>query len=111
MGSDRAVGLSGELKAYTRCARLPAIHQVLLRFLMLVMLALAGMVLFAGVTSFKGRWMLPLLCVAPLAAFAAPRLQQDPRGGRYSVAIFGIAVIPVAAACAPLVPAAARPSG
>ena len=77
----------------------PAIHQVLLRFLMLVMLALAGMVLFAGVTSFKGRWMLPLLCVAPLAAFAArPRLQQDPRGGRYSVAIFGIAVILLVAA-------------
>lgn len=77
----------------------PAIHQMLLRFLMLVMLTLAGMVLFAGVTSFKGRWILPLLCVAPLVAFAArPQLQQDPRAGRYSVAIFGMAVILLVAA-------------
>jgi len=77
----------------------PAIHQMLMRFLTLVMLALAGMVLFAGVTSFKGRWMLPLLCVAPLAAFAArPQLQKDPRGRRYSVAIFVIAVILLIAA-------------
>jgi hypothetical protein len=74
-------------------------HQVFMRFLALVLLALTGMVLFAGVTNFKGRWMLPLLCVAPLAAFAArPQLQSDPHGRRYSGALFGIALILLAAA-------------
>ena len=77
----------------------PAMHQVFMRFLALVLLTLAGMVLFAGVTNFKGRWMLPLLCVAPLAAFAArPQLQRDPRGRRYSGALFGIALILLIAA-------------
>ena len=42
----------------------------------LVLAALLAMVL-AGVTEFKGRWLLPLLCVLPLAAFAArPELQR-----------------------------------
>ncbi|MDO5626373.1 MAG: glycosyltransferase family 39 protein [Pseudomonadota bacterium] len=77
----------------------PWAHQVFGRYLALVLLALLGMVLAAGVTSFKGRWILPLLCVVPLAAFAArPELQQHPRGGRYTAAIVGLALVLLVAA-------------
>lgn len=55
-------------------------HRVFMRYLLLVMLALLGMVVFAGVSSFKGRWVVPLLCVLPLAAFAVrPELQRHAR--------------------------------
>lgn len=75
-------------------------HRVFVRYLALIVLALLGMVLFAGVTHFKGRWILPLLCMAPLAAFAArPELQQHPRANRYSAAIAVVALVILAAAC------------
>lgn len=78
-------------------------HRVFMRYLLLVMLALLGMVVFAGVSSFKGRWVVPLLCVLPLAAFAVrPELQRHARGGRYSAAIAVVAV-------AILIAAGARP--
>ncbi len=74
-------------------------QRVFARYLALVVLALLGMVLFAGVSSFKGRWMLPLLCVVPLTAFAArPALQQHAGGRRYSTAILAVAVIILIAA-------------
>lgn len=77
----------------------PPVHRLFMRYLLLVMLVLLGMVLFAGVSNFKGRWLLPLLCVAPLAAFAArPGLQHHPRGGRYTAAIVVMAVAILAAA-------------
>ena len=58
------------------------------------LLALLGMVLFAGVTNFRGRWVLPLLCMVPLAAFAArPELQQHPRAGRYTAAVVALALL------------------
>lgn len=77
----------------------PPVHRVFMRYLLLVLLVLLGMVLFAGVTNFKGRWLLPLLCVVPLAAFAArPQLQRHPRGGRYTAAIAVVAVAILAAA-------------
>ena len=72
----------------------PWAQQVFRRYLVLVLLALLGMVLFAGVTSFKGRWVVPLLCVVPLAAFAArPELEQSPRGGRFTVAVVVMALV------------------
>ena len=78
-------------------------HRVFMRYLLLVMLALLGMVVFAGVSSCKGRWVVPLLCVLPLAAFAVrPELQRHARGGRYSAAIAVVAV-------AILIAAGARP--
>ncbi|QTD45294.1 ArnT family glycosyltransferase [Ottowia testudinis] len=78
---------------------LPWAQRLFARYLALVLLALLGMVLLAGVGSFKGRWMLPLLCVAPLAAFAArPELQQHPRGGRYTAAIVIIGLLFLTAA-------------
>ena len=78
---------------------LPWAHRLLWRYLALIVLALLGMVLVAGVTSFKGRWMVPLLCVAPLAAFAArPELQQHPRGERYTRAIVVMALLILLAA-------------
>jgi 4-amino-4-deoxy-L-arabinose transferase-like glycosyltransferase len=71
----------------------PWAQQVFLRYLGLTLLALLGMVLLGGVTNFKGRWMLPLLCMVPLAAFAArPELQAHPRGNRYTWAVTGVAV-------------------
>ena len=77
----------------------PWAHRVFVRYLALVLLALLGMVLFAGVTNFKGRWILPLLCVVPLTAFAArPELQQHPRAGRYTAAIVAMALIILLAA-------------
>ena len=73
----------------------PWAQQVFVRYLALVLLALLGMVLFAGVTNFKGRWIIPLLCVLPLAAFAArPELQADARGGRrYLGAVLTMALL------------------
>ena len=77
----------------------PPLQKVFVRYFALILLALLGMVLFAGVTNFKGRWILPLLCAAPLAAFAArPELQRHPRARRYSVALAVVAVIFLAAA-------------
>ncbi len=77
----------------------PWAQKVFVRYLALVLLALLGMVVLAGVTNFKGRWVLPLLCMVPLAAFAArPELQQHPRGGRYTGAIVVMALLLLAAA-------------
>ena len=75
------------------------LQKVFVRYFALILLALLGMVLFAGVTNFKGRWILPLLCAAPLAAFAArPELQQHPRARRYSIALVVMAVVFLVAA-------------
>ena len=64
------------------------------RYLILIGLALLGMALLAGVTQFKGRWVLPLLCVAPLAILAArPALQEHPRAGRFTGALAALALI------------------
>ena len=77
----------------------PPMHRVFVRYLGLVLLALAGMVVFAGVSNFKGRWILPLLCMAPLAAFSArPELQHHPRARRYTIAVATMAVILLVAA-------------
>jgi 4-amino-4-deoxy-L-arabinose transferase-like glycosyltransferase len=77
----------------------PWAQRVFLRYLALVLLALLGMVVFAGVTNFKGRWVLPLLCAVPLAAFAArPQLQQHPGGRRYTTAIVAMALLLLLAA-------------
>lgn len=87
--------------AWWRSPRQPALpwaQRVFGRYLLLVLVALLGMVL-AGVTEFKGRWLLPLLCVVPLAAFAArPELQQHPRGARYTGAIVAMALLILLAA-------------
>ena len=72
----------------------PWAQQLFWRYLALTLLALLAMVLVAGVTSFKGRWMQPLLCMVPLAAFAArPELQQHPRARRYSGAVLVMAAV------------------
>jgi 4-amino-4-deoxy-L-arabinose transferase-like glycosyltransferase len=77
----------------------PWAQRVLWRYLALILLALLGMVVLAGVTNFKGRWLLPLLCAVPLAAFAArPELQQHPRAGRYTGAVVTVAVVLLLAA-------------
>lgn len=77
----------------------PWAQTVFWRYLGLMLLALLGMVLFAGVTTFKGRWLLPLLCVAPLAMFAArPELQLHPRAARYTGAVVGMALLLLLAA-------------
>ena len=55
---------------------------LVLRALLLTALALLAMTL-AGVSAFKGRWLLPLLAPAPLALLAArPALAQHARGCR-----------------------------
>lgn len=77
----------------------PALHRVFVRYLGLVLLVLAGMVVFGGVSNFKGRWILPLLCMAPLAAFSArPELQRHPRARRYTTAVAAMAVLLLLAA-------------
>ncbi len=77
----------------------PWAQHVFLRYLALVLLALAAMVLFGGVTNFKSRWVLPLLCVVPLVAFAArPQLQQHPRARRYTAAVVLMAAVILVAA-------------
>jgi len=77
----------------------PWAQQLFRRYLALVLAALLAMVLLAGVTEFKGRWLLPLLCVVPLAAFAArPGLQRHPRAGRYTGAVVAMALLILLAA-------------
>ncbi|WP_348688424.1 ArnT family glycosyltransferase [Acidovorax soli] len=72
----------------------PWAQQIFVRYVLLALLVLLGMVLAAGVTHFEGRWVLPLLCMVPLAVFAArPELQHHPRAGRYSAAVVFIALI------------------
>jgi 4-amino-4-deoxy-L-arabinose transferase-like glycosyltransferase len=74
-------------------------QRVFWRYLALITLALLGLVLLVGVTDFKGRWVMPLLCVAPLAAFAArPQLQDSPRAGRYTGVVVALALVMLAAA-------------
>jgi len=69
------------------------------RYLLALVLALLGMVLFGGVNNFKTHWMGPLLCMTPLAAFAVrPELQQHPRGGRYTGAVVAVALLVLVAA-------------
>ena len=84
-------------RAWTRSPLTPAqpwAQQVFRRYLALTLLALLAMVLVAGVTTFKGRWMQPLLCMVPLAAFAArPELQQHPRARHYSAAVLLMATL------------------
>ena len=71
----------------------PWAQRVFVRYLALVTLVLLAMVLLAGVTNFKGRWVLPLLAVVPLAFFAArPALQQHPRAGRFTAAAVALAL-------------------
>ncbi|WP_423459699.1 glycosyltransferase family 39 protein [Ottowia sp. VDI28] len=81
----------------------PWAMSVFKRYFALVLLALLGMVLVGGVTNFRGRWLLPLLCAAPLMAFVArPELQEHPRARRYTGAVAAIAVILLVAAGARL---------
>ena len=85
----------------------PWAQQVFVRYLALIALALLGMVLVAGVTNFKGRWAVPLLCVVPLAAFAArPELEFDPRGKRFTaIALFMMALMLVVGGLRPWISA------
>ena len=97
-----AVALWAFRSAWWRGGAAPAApwaQRVFERYLAGVALALTGMVLVAGVSGLKGRWLLPLLCMVPLAAFAArPALQQHPRGRRYTAAIAAVAVVILIAA-------------
>ena len=69
------------------------------RYLMAIGLALLALVWLAGVTAFKSRWLLPMVCVVPLAVFAArPDLQQHPRARRYTLAIVALALVILTAA-------------
>lgn len=90
--------------AWWRGPRAPAAawaQRVFTRYLVLIGLALLGLVLIAGATQFKSRWLLPMLCVVPLAAFAArPRLQAHPRGRAYTLALVALALLILAASAA-----------
>jgi 4-amino-4-deoxy-L-arabinose transferase-like glycosyltransferase len=87
--------------AWWRRPLAPAAHwaqRLMTRYLILVGLALLCMALLAGVTDFKTHWMAPLLCMAPLAAFAArPELQDHPRANRYTGTVAVVALLVLAA--------------
>lgn len=69
------------------------------RYFALVLLGLLAMVLVGGVTNFRGRWLLPLLCALPLMAFSArPELQNHPRARHYTRAMVATALILLVAA-------------
>lgn len=77
----------------------PWAQQIFVRYVLLALLALLAMVLATGVTNFKLRWVLPLLCMLPLAAFAArPQLQCHPRARRYSATLVVVALLILLAA-------------
>lgn len=63
--------------------------RLLVRYLLIVVAALLAMVLFAGVSRLEGRWVHPLVLIAPMAAFAWwPALGEQPRGQRrYLIAV------------------------
>jgi 4-amino-4-deoxy-L-arabinose transferase-like glycosyltransferase len=71
------------------------------RYLALIFLALLIMIFAAGVTSFKERWMLPLLAPVPLMAFALrPELQDDRRGVRFTGITLALVLLMLIAAAA-----------
>ncbi len=81
----------------------PWVMSVFKRYFALVLLALLAMVLVGGVSNFRGRWLLPLLCAVPLMAFAArPELQEHPRARLYTGAVIAIALVLLVAAGARL---------
>lgn len=63
---------------------------LLSRYLLVIALALAGMVVLGDVTHFKQRWILPLTAIAPLALYVARPALLAPGAGR---AYTGIAVL------------------
>jgi len=77
----------------------PWLTQVLSRYFALIILVLLAMVVLGGVTNFRDRWLLPLLCPLPLLAFTArPALQQHPRARRYTRAVAAVALLLLVAA-------------
>lgn len=60
---------------------------LLRRYLLLIALALLAMVLMAGVSHFKQRWMLPLAAIAPLALYVWRPALLAPSSGRSFTAI------------------------
>jgi hypothetical protein len=63
-------------------------------YLALIALALLGMALVVGVTTFKGRWVLPLLAPVPLMAFALrPGLDADRRGQWFTGLALALALL------------------
>ena len=80
-------------------APLPWLRPVFWRYLAFIALALVLMVLIAGVTVFKGRWVLPLLAPVPLMAFALrPALDLDPRGWRLTALTLALCLVILVAA-------------
>jgi 4-amino-4-deoxy-L-arabinose transferase-like glycosyltransferase len=69
-------------------------RRVLWRYLALITLALLVMALGVGVTRFEQHWVIPLLCAAPLAAFATrPQLQDDAAGARRYTGVVMLAAL------------------
>ena len=64
------------------------------RYLLLLALVLAGLVIVGGVTHIKGRWLYPLLCAVPLMAFAWKPGLAVHRGGKvFGGMLLGMAVL------------------
>ena len=64
------------------------------RYVLLLALALAALVVVGGVTHIKGRWLYPLLCTVPLMAFAWRPGLAGHRGGRlFGGMLLGMAVL------------------
>lgn len=66
---------------------------LLARYLALVLLALLGMVLVGHVSSFRQRWVLPLVAVAPLALYAWRPALLESGGRRFINCIVGALVL------------------
>jgi 4-amino-4-deoxy-L-arabinose transferase-like glycosyltransferase len=77
---------------------------LLRRYLVMVAVLLLALVLFAGVTHFKGRWLQPFLFIAPVAFFAcAPQLLRHPRLPAYRrlLALWAVLLVALMALRAP----------
>ena len=79
------------------------LRPVFRRYLALIFLALLVLIFAAGVTSFKDRWMAPLLAPVPLMAFALrPELEAHPRGNRFTgITLALVALMLIGAAAQP----------
>lgn len=70
------------------------IRPLLLRYLLLVLACLLAMVFIGHAMNIKPRWLHPLLCVLPLAAFVLrPSLNEHPRGRWYTWGTVALALL------------------
>lgn len=72
----------------------PWVQRLFIRYFICIVVALAGMAMMGGIAVFKARWIAPMLCIVPLAAFCLrPELQEHAHGRRYTLSLVCVALL------------------